>query len=86
MVMAVVPEGGERLQGMLQRALAELPAADLRVRLAGSRVVICGRVGTWHEKQRAQEILRRLCPALQIQNGVEVEGQPWAARAGVVQP
>jgi hypothetical protein len=72
MVMAVAAKGSEQLQRFLQRALWEFSAADLDVRLAGDRVVICGRVGTWHEKQRLQEMLRRQCPSMQIHNCIEV--------------
>lgn len=72
MVMAVAAKSGEQLQGLLQRAVGEFYSADLDVRVLGDRIMICGRVGTWHEKQRVQEILRRLYPAMQIHNSIEV--------------
>lgn len=72
MVMAVAVKSGEQLQGLLQRAVGQFYSADLDVRVSGDRITICGRVGTWHEKQRVQEILRRLYPAMQIHNGIEV--------------
>lgn len=72
MVMAVATKGSEQLQGLLRRTVGEIYSADLEVVVSGDRIVICGRVGTWHEKQRVQEILRRLYPAMQIHNGIEV--------------
>jgi hypothetical protein len=76
MVMAVLDgDGEERLRAELQRALLELPAAELQVDLGGGRLQIAGRVSSWHEKQRAQEILRRLCPGKQISNGVKVDSR-----------
>jgi osmotically-inducible protein OsmY len=76
MVMAVVDgDGAERLRAELQRALLELPAAELQVELGGGCLQIAGRVSSWHEKQRAQEILRRLCPGTQISNGARVDSR-----------
>jgi hypothetical protein len=74
MVMAAMEGDWEAgLRGDLQRALVGLPAADLRFARDGSGVRIHGRVSTWHEKQLAQEIVRRLCPALRICNAARVE-------------
>lgn len=74
MVMAAVEGDWEAgLRCDLQDALVGLPAADLRIAREGGGVRIHGRVSTWHAKQLAQEIVRRLCPALRICNSARVE-------------
>jgi hypothetical protein len=72
MVMAVECDGSGWVEADLQRALLVLPAADLCVRLSGGQLQICGTADTWHEKQRAQELIRRLCPKIRIRNAVQV--------------
>lgn len=72
MVMAVEKGQGGRLEADLQRALKTLPVADLSVRLYDGQLQICGTADTWYEKQRAQELVRRLCPEMRIRNAMQV--------------
>ncbi|MEY2726643.1 MAG: hypothetical protein RLZZ458_2510 [Planctomycetota bacterium] len=75
MVMAALDGDWEDgLRSDLQRALVGLPAADLQLDRVTGGVQIRGRVSTWHEKQLAQEIVRRLCPELRICNAARVDG------------
>ena len=72
MVMAVEKGYGDWLEADLQRALGALPVVDLSVRLSGGQLQICGTADTWYEKQRAQELVRRLCPEVRIRNAMQV--------------
>ncbi|MFM8476753.1 MAG: hypothetical protein ACKOEO_13320 [Planctomycetaceae bacterium] len=72
MVMAVETGHGGGLEADLQRALKSLPVVDLSVRLSGGQLQICGTADTWYEKQRAQEMVRRLCPEVRIRNAMRV--------------
>ncbi|MFM7056794.1 MAG: BON domain-containing protein [Planctomycetota bacterium] len=72
MVMAVETADSVWPEAALQRALLALPTADLRVHVSDGQLQICGTADTWHEKQRAQELLRRLCPDIRIRNAVRV--------------
>lgn len=83
MVMAVENGHSGRLEADLQQALRTLPAVDLSVRLSGGQLQICGTADTWYEKQRAQELVRRLCPEMRIRNAMQVV--TGGRRPGVVQ-
>ncbi len=52
-----------------------LAGRKLRFETAGSRVVLQGTVGSFFQKQMAQEVLRRVDGVEQIENHLEVE---WA--------
>lgn len=66
------------LDTLLQSAFDKSPYFNRRrptVEASDGRIVLRGRVGSWYQKQMAQEVVRSLQSLAQIENELEV-GQP----------
>lgn len=46
---------------------------DLDIEQDGESILISGKVGSFYQKQLAQEVVRHISPLVQIVNSVEVE-------------
>lgn len=63
------------LDTLLQTAFDKSPYFTRRrptVETSGGRIVLRGRVGSWYQKQMAQEVVRSLQSLAQIDNELEV--------------
>lgn len=59
---------------MLQQAVDRIGNNALSVRMADKQIVLTGHASTWHQKQMAQESVRKLAANRTIQNRIQVTG------------
>ena len=76
--MLAQPTLAQRVEGAMV-ANPYFSSRQLRFETAGGRVVLSGVVGTFFQKQMAQEIVRRIEGVREIDNCLEVT---WRAPAG----
>lgn len=76
--LSPAPTAEVALDTLLQTAFDRSPYFNRRrprVEASEGRIVLRGRVGSWYQKQMAQEVVRSLQSLAQIENELEV-GQP----------
>jgi hypothetical protein len=62
------------VQELMRKALSRISSGPVQVLMDESTIQIHGSVGTWHEKQYAQESIRRLTNGRSIDNSLVVDG------------
>lgn len=57
---------------LMQKVVDQVCSSPLHVRLTSHVVTLSGNVTTWHQKQLAQESIRRLAAGRQVRNNIRV--------------
>ena len=64
-----------RLLDLMQTAVDRIAGGDIRIQLARESVLLSGDVECWHQKQFAQESIRRYVGHRSISNDIRVRSQ-----------